>query len=228
MALYTDRAGWAFVTPKARGPVDRTRMTQVGRALHQLGIEHIPAYSPQARGRSERANRTLQGRVVNELRVAGIRTLDAANAYLRADYLPQHNAAFRRPALDPANACIPLGGVDLDTILCQEDERVVAPDNTVVIAGQILQIDKQPGRRTCAGLRVFVRQHLDGQVTIIRPPDLPLAYHVATQHGVEPPPPRPVPTRRKRRNTGLGRWPKPEHQWKPSFLPVRTDHVSNS
>src|SRR6266851_9694705 len=75
MALYTDRAGWAFHTPKAGGPVDKGRLTQVGRALRQLGIEHIPAYSPQARGRSERMNRTLQGRLVNELRVAGAATL---------------------------------------------------------------------------------------------------------------------------------------------------------
>jgi transposase len=97
MALYTDRAGWAFYTPKAAGPVDKSRMTQVGRALRQLGIEHIPAYSPQARGRSERVNRTLQGRVVNELRVAGIRTLVRANTYLRTVYLPQHNTTFRRP-----------------------------------------------------------------------------------------------------------------------------------
>lgn len=228
MGLYTDRAAWAFVTSKAHGPVDKTRTTQVGRALHQLGIEHIPAYSPQARGRSERANRTLQGRVVNELRVAGIRTLDAANAYLRAHYLPQHNAAFRRAALDPANAFIPLGATDLDAILCQEDARVIAPDNTVVVAGQILQIDKQPGRRTCAGLRVLVRQHLDGRITIIRPPDLSLTYRVTTQRDVEPPPTPPPAPWRKRRHTGLGRWPKPADQWKPSFLPVRTDRMSNS
>jgi transposase len=227
MALYTDRAGWAFVTPKARQPVDKTHLTQVGRALRHLGIEHIPAYSPQARGRSERANRTLQGRVVNELRVAGIRTVDRANAYLRDQYLAQHNAAFRRVPLDPANAFVPLGAVDLDTILCQEDERVIAPDNTVVVAGRILQIERQPGRRTCAGLRVLVRQQLDGRITIIRPPDLPLRYTVATQHDVVPTPARPAPRRRKR-YTGLGRWPKPEHQWQPTFLPKRTGHVSNS
>jgi transposase len=226
MALYTDRAGWAFVTPKAHGPVDKSRMTQVGRALRQLGIEHIPAYSPQARGRSERANRTLQGRVVNELRVAGIRTLEAANAYLRAQYLPQHNAAFRRAALDPANAFIPLGTTDLDAILCQEDERVIAPDNTVVVAGQILQIDKQPGRRTCAGLRVLVRQHLDGRIAIIRPPDLLLTYHLSTQHHVEPPPTPPPAAWRKRRHTGLGRWPKTK-PWVSRFS-EGTDHVSNS
>ena len=228
MALYTDRAAWAFHTPKARQAVDKAQVTQVGRALHQLGIEHIPAYSPQARGRSERANRTLQGRLVNELRVAGIRTMDAANAYLRDHYLPQHNAAFRRPPLDAASAFVPLGAVDLDTILCQEDARVVAPDNTVVVNGRILQLERQPGRRTCAGLRVLVRQHLDGRITIIRPPDVILRHTVVNRADVEPAPPCPS-TRRRRRNTGLGRWPKPEHQWQTSFLPKkRTDHVSNS
>ncbi len=89
MALYTDRAHWAFHTPKAKGPVDKTRVTQVGRALARLGIEHIPAYSPQARGRSERLNRTFQDRLVNELRVAGIATLETANQYLVAHFVPQ-------------------------------------------------------------------------------------------------------------------------------------------
>ncbi|OLD29913.1 MAG: hypothetical protein AUI18_02220, partial [Candidatus Rokubacteria bacterium 13_1_40CM_2_70_45] len=68
-ALYTDRAGWAFHTPKAGGPIDRDRLTHVGRALARLGIDHIGAYSPQARGRGERLNRTLQDRLVNELRL---------------------------------------------------------------------------------------------------------------------------------------------------------------
>jgi hypothetical protein len=181
MALYTDRAGWAFVTPKATGPVDKTRLTQVGRALHQLGIEHIPAYSPQARGRSERMNRTLQGRLVNELRVAAIRAIDAATVYLRDVYVPQHNATFRRAPFDAASAVVPVGSVDLDTILCQQDERVIAPDNTVVVSGRLLQIERQPGRRTCAGLRVIVRPHLDGRITITRPPDGPLRYTVVTR-----------------------------------------------
>ena len=179
MALYTDRAGWAFYTPKAGGPVAKTRLTQVGRALRQLGIEHIPAYSPQARGRSERMNRTLQGRLINELRVAGITTVAAANAYLRDVYLPQHNATFRRAPHDPATAFVPLGAVDLDVILCQEEERIVAPDNTVTVAGHVLQIDRQPGRRTCAGLRVIARQHLDGTLTIIRPPTIVLGHFTA-------------------------------------------------
>lgn len=179
MALYTDRAGWAFHTPKAGGPVDKTRFTQVGRALRQLGIEHIPAYSPQARGRSERMNRTLQGRLVNELRVAGAATREAANAYLRDVYLPRHNATFRRPPRDPATAFVPLGRVDLDAILCEEEERVVAPDNTVTVDKQVFQIERQPGRRTCAGLRVLVRQQLDGTITIIRPPNVVLGSFTA-------------------------------------------------
>jgi transposase len=168
MALYTDRAHWAFHTPKAKGPVDKVRLTQVGRALARLGIEHIPSYSPQARGRSERLNRTFQDRLVNELRVAGITTLAAANRYLADQFVPQHNATFARAPRDPASAFVPLGAVDLEAILCHEEERVVARDNTVTISGQVLQIAPQPGRRSCVGLTVTVRQHLDGRHTITR------------------------------------------------------------
>jgi transposase len=161
-ALYTDRAGWAFYTPKAGEPVDRDKLTQVGRALARLGIEHIPAYSPQARGRSERLNRTFQGRLVNELRVAGISTVAAANRYLREQFLAAYDRRFARPPTDPAPAFVPLGRVDLTHILCHEEARTVGQDNTVTLEGVRLQIDKQPGRCTCAGLRVLVRRHLDG------------------------------------------------------------------
>jgi transposase len=170
MALYTDRASWAFVTPKAGGPVDKTRRTQVGRALARLGIEHIPAYSAQARGRSERANRTLQDRLVNELRVAGITTLDAANVYLRDVFIPDYNATFGHPPRDPASAWVDLGDADLEQILCHEEARVVSPDNVVTLDAVALQIAKQPGRRTCAGLTVTVRRHLDGTHAIWRGP----------------------------------------------------------
>jgi hypothetical protein len=95
MALYTDRAHWAFHTPKAKGPVDTTRLTQVGRALAHLGIEHIPSYSPQARGRSERLNRTFQDRLVNELRVAGITTLPAATSTSPASSSPSTTPRLR-------------------------------------------------------------------------------------------------------------------------------------
>jgi transposase len=168
MALYTDRAHWAFHTPKAKGPVDKHHLTQVGRALAQLGVEHIPSYSPQARGRSERLNRTFQDRLVNELRVAGIATITAANRYLTETFVPQHNTTFARPPRDPASAFVPLGATDLEAILCHEEERVVARDNTVVLAGRVLQVAAQPGRRSCVGLAVTVRQHLDGHYTITR------------------------------------------------------------
>jgi len=166
MALYTDRAGWAVFTPRAGEPPDRTRLTQVGRALKQLGIEHILSYSPQARGRTERANRTLQDRLANEMRVARIRTLSKANAYLRDRFLADYNDNFAVAPRDLEPAFVPLGRTDLDSILCHQEERTVGRDNTVVLDGVRLQIDKQRGRRTCAGLRVLVRRHLDGTHTV--------------------------------------------------------------
>src|SRR5215510_11372581 len=166
MALYTDRAHWAVHTPVAGGAADRRRLTQVGRALARLGIEHIIGYSPQARGRSERVNRTLQDRLVNELRVAGITTLPAANRYVRERFLPAFNAEFGRAPADPESAFVPLGRVDLDQILCVEAERIVGRDNVVTTDRLPLQLAKQPGRRTCAGLRVLVRCHLDGQHSV--------------------------------------------------------------
>jgi transposase len=168
MALYTDRASWAAFTPKAGEPVDKTRRTQVGRALHRLGVEHILAYSPQARGRSERINRTLQGRLVNELRVARIRTLEAANRYLQERFLPAHNQEFVRPPVDPIPAFAPVSPFDLAQILCFQEQRVVGKDNTVVWEARRLQIPRQPGRATCAGLEVLVRRHLNGSYSVWR------------------------------------------------------------
>jgi hypothetical protein len=166
-ALYTDRASWAAVTRKAGEPVDKTRLTQVGRALKRLGVEHILAYSPQARGRSERVNRTLQGRLVNELRVAGVRSIEAANRYLVERFLPAYDAEFGRPAAETQAAFVALGSVALETILCHEEERCVARDNTVQLESVRMQIDKQPGRATCAGLTVTLRRHLDGTHSVL-------------------------------------------------------------
>jgi transposase len=166
MALYTDRAHWAVHTPVAGGGPAPGRLTQVGRALARLGIEHILGYSPQARGRSERVNRTLQGRLVNELRVAGITSVAAANRYLREQFIPAFNAEFGRAPTQPASAFVPLGRVDLEQILCVEHERVVGRDNVVTADHVALQLAKQRGRRTCAGLRVLVRRHLDGHHSV--------------------------------------------------------------
>lgn len=161
-ALYTDRAGWAVVTRKAGEPVDRSRLTQVGRALKRLGIEHILAYSPQARGRSERVNRTLQDRLVQELRAQGIRRVEAANRYLEERFIPLYNNEFAKHPVDEASAFVALGNVDLNEILCHEEERCVGRDNTVQLEGVRLQLEKYPGRATCAGLTVTIRRHLDG------------------------------------------------------------------
>lgn len=169
-SLYTDRAGWAACTRRAEGGHRPERPTQVQRALKRLGVEHILAYSPQARGRGERVNRTLQGRLVNELRVAGVRTIERANRYLDERFLPYYNAELSRPPLDPASAFVTVGGADLDQILCHEEARSVGKDNTVVLGGVRLQITKQPGRVTCAGLEVVVRRHLDGTHSIWRGP----------------------------------------------------------
>jgi transposase len=169
MSLYTDRASWAAWTPKAGEKVDKSKLTQVGRALKRLGIEHIVAYSPQARGRSERLNRTFQDRLVNELRAAGIRTREAANRYIRERFVPDYNTRFARQPADPDTAFVSLGvSTDLEQILCQEDYRTVGQDNTVVFDNVRLQIAKQPGRRTCAGLHVTVRRHLNGTHSVWR------------------------------------------------------------
>jgi hypothetical protein len=190
MALYTDRAGWAFHTPTAGGPVDRTHLTVVGRILARLGIDHIPSYSPQARGRVERLNRTLQGRLVNELRVAGVTTLEAANAYLREQFIPDYNREFTRPPADPASAFVPLGeGVDLDHLLAEDGERLVGRDNVVSFEGLALQLAKQPGRRSCTGLRVLVRRHLTGEHTVWRGPQC-LGRYDATGRPLDGPRPR--------------------------------------
>jgi len=162
-ALYTDRAHWAVHTPTSGSAPDRTRLTQLGRALQALGVEHILGHSPQARGRSERVNRTLQDRLVNEWRLAGIRSPAAANRYLQEHFLPAYNQTFGRPPAEPASAFVPVSAAQLDAILCHEAARVVGRDNTVALDRVCLQIAKQPGRRTCAGLPVLVRRHLDGR-----------------------------------------------------------------
>jgi transposase len=185
LALYTDRAGWAFHTPKAGGPIDRDHLTHVGRALARLGIEHIGAYSPQARGRGERLNRTLQDRLVNELRLAGITSVAAANAYLRERFIPDYNTTFTRAPADPTSAFVPLGAVDLDQILCEEEERVVGQDNVVSFEGVPLQLAKQPGRSTWAGRRVIVRRHFDGSHSVWRGP---LCLGRFAAHGAAVPP----------------------------------------
>jgi transposase len=165
-ALYSDRASHFFVTAKAGEPVDKSRLTQVGRALKELGVQMIPAYSPQARGRSERSFGTWQSRLPQELRLAGITTLDGANRFLREHYLAEFNRKFAVKASLRGTAFRRCGRSDLDWIFSIQTERVVDKDNTVAIRDQWWQLDKSRWRHTLAGQTVTIHQHLDGRVSI--------------------------------------------------------------
>lgn len=169
-SLYTDRGSHYFVTTKAGEPVDKGRLTQVGRALQQLGIEHIPAYSPEARGRSERAFRTLQDRLPKELALQGITEIEAANRHLRETYIPQHNARFATTPAEAGSAFVPVAEAQWRDILCIQEERVVAPDNTVSWTGRRLQIPPHPARAHFVRATVRVHAYHDGETAIFHGP----------------------------------------------------------
>jgi transposase len=165
-ALYSDRASHFFVTPKTGEPVDKSRLTQVGRALKELGVQMIPAYSPQARGRSERSFGTWQSRLPQELRLAAIPTVQAANRFLRERYVDEFNARFTVKAAERGTAFRRCGRSDLDWIFAIQTDRVVSKDNTVAIRDQWWQLDKTRWRHSLAGQTVTIHQHLDGTVSI--------------------------------------------------------------
>jgi transposase len=164
-SLYSDRAGHFFVTPKAGEKVDKTRLTQVGRALRELGIRMIPAYSPQARGRSERNFGTWQGRLPQELRMRGITQREKANEFL-GQYVKEFNTRFSVAAAQRGSAFVALRRKDVDDIFSVQHERVVNQDNTVHLDNRVFQIEKTRWRNTLAGMTVEVHEHLDGSVTI--------------------------------------------------------------
>jgi len=165
-ALYSDRGSHFFVTPKAGEPVDKHRLTQVGRAMKELGVQMIPAYSPQARGRSERSFGTWQGRLPQELRVAGITTVEAANRFLREQYIGEFNGKFAVKPARPGTAFRRCRRSDLNWVFTVQTERVVAKDNTVAIAGRCWQLNRTRFRNTLAGCTVTIHEHLDGKVSI--------------------------------------------------------------
>jgi transposase len=171
-ALYTDRGSHFWLTPKEGEIVDRQRLTQVGRAMRDLGIEMIPAYSPQARGRSERNFGTWQGRLPQELRLRGITTVEEANRFLRESYIAELNRKFSVPAAQPESAFVPASGKDLDRIFSVQQERVVNQDNTVHIANRTLQIERTKWRNTLAKCHVLVCEHLDGTWSVFYGPHL--------------------------------------------------------
>jgi hypothetical protein len=168
-ALYADRASHYWHTPEAGAKVDKDNPTQVGRALAQLGIELIPAYSPEARGRSERMFGTLQKRLPQELRLAGITTMDEANRFLRETFLPDHNRRFAIAPEEPGSAFVPFAG-NLDDILCVQEERIVAGDNTVRYKGMTLQIPEDRHRHHYVKAKVRVHAYPDGHLAVFHGP----------------------------------------------------------
>lgn len=168
-SLYSDRASHFFLTAKAGEAVDRDRLTQVGRALRDLKIRAIPAYSPQARGRGERGFGTWQGRLPQELRVRGIKTLEEANRFLRETYIQEWNRKFTIPAAQRGTAFMPIRGKDkkdLDLVFSLQHERTVARDNTISFANQTLQLEKTKWRGTLAGSKVTIYEHLEGGLSV--------------------------------------------------------------
>jgi hypothetical protein len=169
-ALYSDRGSHFWLTPKVGGKVDYHRRTQVGRALHDLGVQMIPAYSPEARGRSERNFGTWQGRLPQELRLQRIGTLEAANRFLRERYVAEFNQRFQVAPAQRGNAFVPCRSRDLERIFSLQFERTVNRDNTVSFQNLSLQLERVGWRGRLAGCQVTVHQHLDGTLSITHGP----------------------------------------------------------
>jgi transposase len=183
-SLYSDRAGHFFVTPKRGERIDPSRPTQVGRALQDVGIRMIPAYSPQARGRSERNFGTWQGRLPQELRLRDITDIDKANEFLRQEYIGEFNARFSVPASQKGTAFVRLRRKDLDWIFSAQHERTVNNDNTIEYERRVVQLNKTRWRNTLAGQTVIVHEHLDGRLSVRYGP------HLIAQYGPEELPPQ--------------------------------------
>jgi hypothetical protein len=169
-AFFTDRGSHYFVTPKGGGKVDKTQLTQVGRALSQLGITHIASYSPQGRGRMERVFGTLQKRLPQELRLARIKTVAGANRYLKEQFVLAVNARFAVPAAEPGSAFVPYVGRPIEDVLCIQEDRVVGADNCVTWNRRSLQIPPQRHRRHYVRATVRVHEYPDGRLAIFDGP----------------------------------------------------------
>lgn len=167
-SIYTDRGSHYWTTKKVGGKVEKKELTQFGRAMQQLGIEMIPAYSPEARGRSERMFGTLQGRLPNELALAGITSIEDANRYLRDVFLPSFNARFKLKSEELVTSFVPWidNHFKLKEILCIQSQRTVKRDNTVIYGSTILQIDRNSNRYSYAKAKVRVHEYADGELAI--------------------------------------------------------------
>ncbi len=182
ISLYTDRASHFVYTPKAGGPPDRSRKTQVEQVLDELGIELIVAWSPEARGRSERAWRTMQGRLPQELRRAGVTSYDGANCYMETTFRPKFNRKFTVTASEKGTAFIRVVGVDLSRIFATRHERTVNSDNTISFENRVLQLPKVTGVATLRKRKVEVREHLDGTIEVLLGRRLVSAFPAGCDH----------------------------------------------
>ena len=240
LALYGDRFGvfvrndphWTL-EEELRGTQDPTHF---GRILQELGIGYIPAHSPQAKGRIERFWQTLQDRLVSELRLRGIGTVEAANAFLPA-FLADLNPRFARAPADPAAAWRPAPR-DLAAVLSCRYTRTVARDNTVRLGPRWVQL---PSRHSYAGRRVELRECLDGRLLVftdghglaaqpspaadfvLRPRRSPSSDRRQRRRAAQPrvaegsrypPPPRPRPSSPRPRSAAAARTPSPTHPWR--------------
>jgi hypothetical protein len=169
-SIYTDRGSHYWTTPEAGGKVDRVNLTQFGRAMKNLGIHMIPAYSPEARGRCERMFRTHQERLPKELALAGITEMGAANHYIKDVYLPAFNEEFRQPSMEEGSVFVPYIGTDLDDIVCEQYERVVGKDNCICFEGLKLQIPADQHRLHYVKVTVRVNRYPDGSLAIFHGP----------------------------------------------------------
>lgn len=169
-SFYSDRGSHYWYTPKAGEAVDKTRLTQFGRAMQQLGIQMIPAYSPQARGRSERMFKTLQDRLPKELALEGITDRAGANRFLRDTFIPAFNRTFSVAPREAGDAFVPLLDVRLADILCVQEERAVGNDNCVRFQGRVLQLPRSQQRCHFAKARVRVNAYADGTYAIFHGP----------------------------------------------------------
>lgn len=165
-SLYTDRGSHYWHTPEAGGKVDKSNLTQFGRAMRQLGIEMIPAYSPDARGRSERAFGTHQERLVKELVVAGITDMNEANDYIRDVYMPAFNDEFAVSSEEAVSMFAPWSGTPVEDILCEQFERTVGNDNCVRFDGLILQIPPDKYRYHYVKVKVRIHRYPNGNLAI--------------------------------------------------------------
>ena len=203
-ALYSDRGSHFFVTPKAGEKVDKQRPTQVGRALKELGVQMIPAYSPQARGRSERSFGTWQGRLPQELRLAEIKTREEANTFLRDRYIAVFNEKFAVAATEKGTAFRRTSRSDLDWIFTVQTDRTVSKDNVVAILDRNWQLDKNPFRGSLAGCTATIHEHLNGNVSIRYGPHVVGRFNAEGEKLVKP----------KGKGKGKGKTAEPEGRGK--------------